>query len=108
MSNISETIIKLIDSGRPVLDIAKLFGGLEKLLEITKKYPYLQAIINTKLGGDLHCSAENEDGDMIPFSLSSNTCNKKGKATFTSSLFKYSNSPLIDESDSVDGFTNLR
>ena len=69
MSNISETIIKLIDSGRPVLDIAKLFGGLDKLLEITKKYPYLQAIINTKLGGDLHCSAENEDGDMIPFSL---------------------------------------
>ena len=40
MSNISETIIKLIDSGRPVLDIAKLFGGLDKLLEITKKYPY--------------------------------------------------------------------
>jgi hypothetical protein len=69
MSNISETIIKLIDSGRPVLDIAKLFGGLDKLFEITKKYPYLQAIINTKLGGDLHCSAENEDGDMIPFSL---------------------------------------
>ena len=31
MSNISETIIKLIDSGRPVLDIAKLFGGLDKL-----------------------------------------------------------------------------
>ena len=69
MSNISETIIKLIDSGRPILDIAKLFGGLDKLLEITKKYPYLYAIIQTKLGGDLHCSAENEDGDLVPFSL---------------------------------------
>lgn len=69
MSNISETIIKLIDSGRPILDIAKLFGGLDKLLEITKKYPYLYAIIQSKLGGDLHCSAENEDGDLVPFSL---------------------------------------
>jgi hypothetical protein len=69
MTNISETIIKLIDSGRPILDIAKLFGGLYKLLEITRKYPYLYAIIQAKLGGDLHCSAENEDGDLVPFSL---------------------------------------
>lgn len=65
----SETIIKLIDSGRPILDIAKLFGGLKKLLEITKKYPYLQAIIQTKLGGSMDCSAENEDGELIMFSL---------------------------------------
>ena len=69
MSNISEKIIKLIDSGRPILDIAKLFGGINKLLGATKKYPYLQAIVQTKLGGVLHCSAEGENEEMIPFSL---------------------------------------
>jgi hypothetical protein len=69
MSRVAENIISMLDKGQSVFDVAKFFGGIHELLDITKKYPYLQAIINTKLGGDLHCSAENEDGDMIPFSL---------------------------------------
>jgi hypothetical protein len=69
MSKVAETIISMLDKGQSILDIAKLFGGLDKLLEITRKYPYLQAIINTKLGGSLDCSAEDEDKEMVPFSL---------------------------------------
>ena len=59
----------MLDKGQSVFDVAKFFGGIHELLDITKKYPYLLAMVQTKLGGDLHCSAENEDGDMIPFSL---------------------------------------
>ncbi len=59
----------MIDKGHDILDIAKYFGGINELLNITKKYPYLNAMIQTKLGGSIYCSAENEDGDMIPFSL---------------------------------------
>jgi hypothetical protein len=69
MSNFAERIITQLDKGVTIFEVARMFGGLDKLLEITKKYPYLQAIINTKLGGDLHCSAEGEDEVMIPFSL---------------------------------------
>ena len=69
MSRVSETIISMIDKGHDILDIAKYFGGINELLNITKKYPYLNAMVQTKLGGSIYCSAENEDGDMIPFSL---------------------------------------
>jgi len=69
MSRVAENIISMLDKGNSVFDVAKFFGGVNELLSISKKYPYLQAIVQTKLGGDLHCSAENEDGDMIPFSL---------------------------------------
>jgi hypothetical protein len=69
MSRVAENIISMLDKGQSVFDVAKFFGGIHELLDITKKYPYLLAMVQTKLGGDLHCSAENEDGDMIPFSL---------------------------------------
>ena len=69
MSRVAENIISMLDKGQNVFDIAKFFGGIHELLDITKKYPYLYAMIQTKLGGSLDCSAENEDGDMIPFSL---------------------------------------
>ena len=69
MSKVAETIISMLDKGQGILDIAKFFGGIHELLNVTKKYPYLYAMIQTKLGGDLHCSAENEDGDLVPFSL---------------------------------------
>ena len=58
MSRVSETIISMIDKGQNILDIAKYFGGVSELLGVTKKYPYLQAMVMTKLGGQLHCSAE--------------------------------------------------
>ena len=69
MSRVSETIISMIDKGQNILDIAKYFGGVSELLGVTKKYPYLQAMVMTKLGGQLHCSAEDENGDMVPFTL---------------------------------------
>ena len=68
MSRVAENIISMLDKGHSVFDVAKFFGGVNELLSITKKYPYLQAMVQTKLGGDLHCSAEGEDG-MVPFSL---------------------------------------
>jgi len=69
MSRVSETIISMMDKGQDIFDIAKYFGGIDELLNITKKYPYLQAMVQTKLGGVLYCSAADEDEIMIPFEL---------------------------------------
>ena len=69
MSKVSETVISMLDKGQSIFDVAKFFGGIPELLNITKKYPYLNAMIQTKLGGSMDCSAEGEDGVMIPFSL---------------------------------------
>jgi hypothetical protein len=69
MSRVSETIISMIDKGQNILDIAKYFGGINELLNITKKYPYLNAMIQTKLGGTLYCSSADENEVMIPFEL---------------------------------------
>ena len=63
------SIKKMIDEGNDILQVSKLFGGIDKLLEIAKSSPYLVALIKTKLGGYLNCSAEDENGVMIPFSL---------------------------------------
>jgi len=63
------SIKKMIDEGNDILQVAKLFGGIDRLLGIAKSSPYLVALIKTKLGGYLHCSAEGEDEVMIPFSL---------------------------------------
>jgi hypothetical protein len=65
----TKAIQKMIDEGNDILHIAKLFGGIERLLELSKSSPYLKALIQTKLGGQLHCSAEGEDEVMVPFSL---------------------------------------
>ena len=59
----------MLDKGYSVFDVAKFFGGIDELLDITKKYPYLQAIVQSKLGGVLYCSAADEDEVMIPFEL---------------------------------------
>ena len=59
----------MMDNGHDILDIAKYFGGIDELLSITKKYPYLQAMVQSKLGGYLYCSAADEDEIMIPFEL---------------------------------------
>jgi hypothetical protein len=65
----TNSIKKMIEDGNDILQVAKLFGGIDRLLEISKTAPYLVALIETKLGGYLHCSAEGEDEVMIPFSL---------------------------------------
>jgi hypothetical protein len=69
MSRVAENIISMIDKGHDILDIAKIFGDVNGLLNVVKKYPYLQAMVMTKLGGTLYISAEDENGDMIPFNL---------------------------------------
>jgi hypothetical protein len=65
----ANSIKKMIEDGNDILQVAKLFGGIDRLLEISKTAPYLVALIKTKLGGYLHCSAEGEDEVMIPFTL---------------------------------------
>ena len=65
----SKAIQKMIDEGNDILQVAKLFGGINRLLELSKSDPYLTATIQTKLGGSLDCSAENEDKEMVMFSL---------------------------------------
>jgi len=69
MDRFAESLVKMMDKGQNIFDIARMFGGINELLKLTKKYPYLEALMQTKLGGSIYCSAENEDGDMIPFSL---------------------------------------
>jgi len=69
MSKVAETVISMLDKGQSIFDVAKYFGGVRELLDITKKYPYLNAMIETKLGGSMDCSAEGEDGELIMFSL---------------------------------------
>lgn len=59
----------MMDKGQDIFDIAKYFGGIDELLDITKKYPYLQSMVQSKLGGYLYCSASDEDEIMIPFEL---------------------------------------
>lgn len=65
----ANSIKKMIEDGNDILQVAKLFGGIDRLLEISKTSPYLVALIQTKLGGSLDCSAEGEDEEMIMFSL---------------------------------------
>ena len=65
----AKAIQKMIDEGNDILQIAKLFGGINRLLELSKSIPYLTAMIQTKLGGSLDCSAEGEGGEMVMFSL---------------------------------------
>jgi hypothetical protein len=65
----AKAIQKMIGEGNDILQIAKLFGGINRLLELSKSDPYLTAMIQKKLGGSLNCSAENEDKEMVMFSL---------------------------------------
>jgi hypothetical protein len=69
MNRFAETLIKMIDDGNDIFDVAKYFGGIEGMLKLSEKYPYLQSIIKTKLGGVLYCGVPNEDEIMIPFEL---------------------------------------
>jgi hypothetical protein len=69
MSNFAEKIITQLDKGVTIFEVARMFGGINELLKLTKKYPYLEALIQTKLGGSIYCSASDENEVMIPFEL---------------------------------------
>ncbi len=70
-----KVIQKMIDEGDDIFRIAKLFGGIKKLLELSKSSPYLVALLQTKLGGILTCVADlNQDNwklkkDEVRFQL---------------------------------------
>lgn len=65
----TKAITDLLNKGTDILYTAKLFGGVNNLLKLSKSNHYLEALIQTKLGGVLHCSAENEDEVMVAFNL---------------------------------------
>ena len=69
MSRYADTIIKMVEEGNDILHIAKLFGGINKLVELSKSNQYLTALIQTKLGGQIYGSAADEDNVMIPFEI---------------------------------------
>jgi hypothetical protein len=46
MSRVAENIISMLDKGYSVFDVAKFFGGIHELLDITKKYPYCSLFTN--------------------------------------------------------------
>jgi hypothetical protein len=51
--NFSQKIISQLDKGISPIDIAEYFGGLDEFLKIISKYPYLKALVEAKLGGEL-------------------------------------------------------
>jgi hypothetical protein len=51
--NFSQKVISLIDKGGSVLDISKFFGGLEQFIQKVSRYPYLKALVDSKLGGSI-------------------------------------------------------
>jgi len=69
MDRFAESLVKMMDKGQNIFVIARMFGGINELLTLTKKYPYLNALVMSKLGGTLYCSAADEDEIMIPFEL---------------------------------------
>lgn len=69
MNRVAENIISMINNGSSIFTISEFFGGLENLIKLIKKYPYLNALIQTKLSGTLHCSAEDKNEAMSAFNL---------------------------------------
>jgi len=51
--NFSQKIISLLDKGMSPIEIAEYFGGFGEFLKRISKYPYLKALLDTKLGGEL-------------------------------------------------------
>jgi hypothetical protein len=51
--NFSQKIISQLDKGMSPLEIAEYFGGLEPFIQKVSKYPYLKALVDSKLGGEI-------------------------------------------------------
>jgi hypothetical protein len=51
--NFSQKVIGLIDKGVSVMEISKFFGGLEQFIQKVSRYPYLKALVDSKLGGNI-------------------------------------------------------
>jgi hypothetical protein len=59
--NFSQYVIKQIDSGESLLEIAKYFGGFKTFMKMVSKFPYLKALVDTKLGGELEFETDVND-----------------------------------------------
>ena len=51
--NFSQKIISHLDNGMSPLEIAEYFGGLGPFIQKVSKYPYLKALVDSKLGGEI-------------------------------------------------------
>lgn len=51
--NFSQKVIGLINKGVSVMEISKFFGGLEQFIQKVSQYPYLKALVDSKLGGNI-------------------------------------------------------
>jgi hypothetical protein len=51
--NFSQKVIGLIDKGVSVMEISKFFGGLKQFIQKVSQYPYLKALVDSKLGGNI-------------------------------------------------------
>ena len=51
--NFSQKIISQLDNGMSPLEIAEYFGGLGPFIQKVSKYPYLKALVDSKLGGEI-------------------------------------------------------
>jgi len=69
--NFSQNIIKQIDKGTPILSIAEYFGGLNEFRKLISKYPYLVALVESKLGGNILIDVDGEEFNTyeIPFTF---------------------------------------
>lgn len=59
--NFSQKIISQLDKGMSPLEIAEYFGGINEFLKRISKFPYLKALVDTKLGGELEFETEVND-----------------------------------------------
>jgi hypothetical protein len=59
--NFSQKIISQLDKGMSPLEIAEYFGGINEFLKRISKFPYLKALVNTKLGGELEFDTDVDD-----------------------------------------------
>ncbi len=51
--NFSQKIISQLDNGMSPLEIAEYFGGLGPFIQKVSKYPYLKALVDSKLEGEI-------------------------------------------------------
>jgi len=51
MENFAEKVISLLEKKVPIQSIANIFGGFDNFINLISKYPYLSALVQTKLSG---------------------------------------------------------
>jgi hypothetical protein len=65
MEDFSQKVITLLDKGLPITTISQYFGGIENFIKLTNRYPYLSALIRTKLSGYITIYTRDENDRTI-------------------------------------------